>query len=181
MGYQISKGIKKSDLSSWLKIAAEKYNLFSDGRVDYTHADIAPIVMCTIVHEDKILLLKRGYGLADAEGKWSVATGFIDEDKPVEKIVAKEISEELGLEVNEGHIKVGNSYTLASDQEKRNYIVFPCLLVLDSKPAIILDREHTDYKWVKFEDIANFDVTDDFIYGVDQALKLNKQVRQGHP
>ena len=82
MGYRISAGIPESELETWLNEAAKRFGTFDDNRVNYKNADIAPIVMCTVLYKNKILLVKRGYGLADAEGYWSTVNGFIDELKP---------------------------------------------------------------------------------------------------
>ncbi len=172
MGYSISAGIKESDLSKWLKSAGKDFGHFQDGRVDYTNASIAPIVMCTILCRKQILIVKRGYGLADAEGYWSTVNGFIDEDKPLKQLVQQEISEELNLKVAKVVIKVGTSYTLANPQQKRQYIVFPCLVQLSTRPQIKLDREHTDYQWITRKQLPSFHILDDLVHTIDAALAL---------
>lgn len=172
MGFKIIKGIDNSSLSSWLKDAAKANGTFKDGRVDYTHAVVAPIIMCTVVFKNKILLVKRGYGLADAEGYWSTINGFIDEDKPVSQIAAQELKEELGLKLNAKDVKIGASYTLQNPQGKRDYITFPCLYVLSTKPKIVLNEEHTDFAWINRKDLENYHILDDLPYAIDSALSL---------
>lgn len=172
MTYQVHAGISEAKLNLWLKNAAKKYGQFKDGRVDYTNADIAPIVMCTLKHKDKILLAKRGYGLADAEGYWSTINGFIDEIKPVSHIARQELEEELDLIVNPRDIKVGSSYTLNNPKAKRQYIVFPCLVKLTKKPKINLNKEHTDFVWIKRSELMSYHILDDLPYAIDSALKL---------
>lgn len=172
MKYLISAGILESELSTWLTKAGKKYSTFPDDRVNYTDADIAPVVMITIVCDNEILLAKRGQGLADAEGYWSTINGFIDEDKPVAKIAAQELKEELDLHINPQKIKVGPSYTIKNLQAKRSYIIFPCLVKLDSKPKIILDHEHTKFIWTSREKISSYEMLDDIPYTIDAALKL---------
>lgn len=172
MTYQVTEGISESDLSSWLKDALKNHGTFKDGRVDYTHAEIAPVIICTVVYKDEILLVKRGHGLADANGYWSVVTGFIDENIPITEIAQKELEEELGLKVDAKEIKSGNSYTLDNTDEQRKYIIFPCLVVLDSKPKIKLDKEHTDYTWIKRSDLENYHILDDLPHAIDEALRL---------
>lgn len=173
MDYVIKPGIKESELSAWLADAAGKYGTFKDGRVNYKDAPLAPVVMCTLKCGDKILIAKRGQGLADANGYWSTINGFIDEDKPVAAIAAQEFSEELGLEIDPSRIKVAPSYRLKSQAEKREYIIFPCLAVVDSEPQIKLDYEHTAFKWIKREQLENYHILDDLPLVVDAALKLN--------
>jgi len=172
MVYETSAGIPESRLSAWLKDAAKKYGTFNDGRVDYTNADSAPVVMCTIYCQDKILLAKRGTGLADAEGYWSTINGFIDEDKPVKQIAAQEFMEELGLDVDPKSVKVASSYTVQNPKERRSYIVFPCLVVLDKRPKIKLDWEHTDSVWIDRHELESYHILEDLPRVIDAALAL---------
>lgn len=172
MSYKITGGIPEADLSSWIETALEKYGLYEGKAVNYTHADTAPIVMGTLVYGDELLLVKRGYGLADAEGYWSTVNGFIDEVKPVKEIMQQEVKEELQLDVSLDDILVAKSYTLENPKEKRKYIVFPCLITLMKKPEIVLDREHTDYVWTTREHLKDYEMLDDLPYAIDTALKL---------
>lgn len=129
--------------------------------------------MCTLVFSGKILLAKRGYGLADAEGVWSTINGFIDEDKSITAFAIQEVLEEIGLKIKPQQVKVADSYTLSNPQEKRNYIVFPCLIKLTSKPTIKLDREHTTYTWIERQELEHYETLDDLPYAVDAALAPN--------
>lgn len=172
MPYKISAGIKESELEAWLKKAAKKYGPYQDKAVNYTNANTAPIVMCTVIYKDKILLAKRGYGLADAEGYWSTVNGFIDEVKPVQEIAQQECVEELSLKTPLSEIIVGTSYLLQNPAEKKNYIVFPCLVTITKKPEIILDREHTEFRWIDRKQLESYEILDDLPYAVDAALSL---------
>jgi 8-oxo-dGTP pyrophosphatase MutT (NUDIX family) len=172
MSYQLGPGLEESELSGWLKQAAAKNGTFKDGRVDYTNATVAPVVMCTLVLGDKIFIAKRSHGLADANGYWSTVNGFIDEDRPVAQAAAQEFQEELGLSIKPGDIKVGQSYRLKNQNEKREYIIYPCLVVIHEEPVIKLDYEHTEYKWIKRGDLEKYHILDDLPLVVDSALKL---------
>jgi ADP-ribose pyrophosphatase YjhB (NUDIX family) len=171
MSFTIESGIDENQLAAWLEEAGEKFGTFDDGRVDYTNADVAPIVMCTVVCGDEILLVKRGHGLADANGYWSTVNGFIDEIKPVAKQAQQEVLEELGLNVQPDQIKVAPSYTLANPKEKRRYIVFACLVTLAGpKPDITLNEENTDFAWIKRAELESYRTLDDLPYSIDTAL-----------
>jgi len=172
MDYKIESGIKETDLPEWLQSAAKKWGIFDDKRVNYKDADIAPIVMCTMVCRDELLLVKRGYGLADANGYWSTVNGFIDEIKPVYEQVIHEVKEELSVDINKTMIKVRESYTLKNPREKRSYIVFPCLVSLNTKPSIILDSENTEYAWTKRAKLNEYYTLNDLPYAIDSALGI---------
>jgi len=172
MSYKITDGISEKDLEAWLKEALVKYGRYNGQGVNFTDADIAPIVMCTVVCGNEMLLVKRGYGLADAEGYWSTVNGFLDEIKPVKAIAQQELREELGLSVELEKIKVAQSYTLENPKEKRKYVVFACLVKLFSKPEIILDRENTDFIWTTRDKLGAFEMLDDLPYSIDRALAL---------
>lgn len=175
MSFKITSGVEEAELPSWLAKALKQYGLYEGKAVNYTHADTAPIVMCTVVCGNELLLVKRGYGLADAEGYWSTVNGFIDEIKPVKEIARQELKEELGLKVRLNDIKVAKSYTLENPKEKRKYIVFACLITLETKPEIVLDREHTDYAWTTRAQLKDYEMLDDLPYAIDAALNLNRK------
>ncbi|HVV25755.1 MAG TPA: NUDIX domain-containing protein [Candidatus Saccharimonadales bacterium] len=168
--YTIDAGIKEDELPDWLGRAAKKFGVFEDGRVNYTSADTAPIILCVVACGEEFLLLKRGYGLADAEGYWSVITGFIDEVKSVSEQVSQELQEETGVAIEKSLITVGESYTLTNPQEKRRYIIFPCLARLDEKPKIVLNHEHAEYRWITKRQLKDFHILDDLPYAIDAAF-----------
>jgi ADP-ribose pyrophosphatase YjhB (NUDIX family) len=170
--YKITTGVDESELSAWLEKALKKYGRYNGNGVNYTNANLAPIVMCTVVYENELLLVKRGYGLADAEGYWSTINGFIDQDKPIIEIAQQELKEELDLEVQKNQIKVGESYTLQNPKEKRSYIVFPCLVTLKNKPDIVLNSEHTNFTWITRSQLESYEILDDLPYSIDAALAL---------
>ena len=172
MSYRITAGLPEDQLPRWLEKAAKEYGVFDDGRINYKEADTAPIILCVVACEKEFLLLKRGYGLADAEGYWSVVTGFIDAVKPIKQQIIQEIHEETGLSVEESVITTGKSYTLENSQEKRQYIIFPSIVRLTSKPHIRLDHEHTDQTWITKSELASFHILDDLPYALDVALGL---------
>lgn len=172
MGYHISPGLPEEDLERWLAEALQKYGPYKHGGVDFSHADIAPVVMCVVACGDEILLLKRGYGLADANGYWSIVSGFIDFPRPVREIAQTELHEELNIEYSADKILVGASYTLENSAETRSYIVFPCLARLSEKPAIKLDREHTEFAWITRNQLSEYHILADLPHAIDQALSL---------
>lgn len=127
---------------------------FDDGRIDYTKAPKAPVLICFVSYNNKILLLKRSNKVLVYRGMWSTVAGFIDELKPIREKILEELSEELkiGPDIIKS-IKIGDSYEIVDKKVKRIWIRVPVLVVLNKKSNIILDFEHTEYKWINPEEI----------------------------
>jgi hypothetical protein len=56
-------------------------------------------------------------------------------------------------------------------KEKRRFIVFPCLVTVTIKPDIVLDRENTDFVWIKRAELSSYDILGDLPHAIDAALK----------
>ena len=65
---------------------------FEDGRIDYTSSKKAPILLCFVKFQEKILLVKRSNKVGNYQGKWNVVAGFIDEPKPLKEKVLEELT-----------------------------------------------------------------------------------------
>ena len=153
-----------------LKVLKEFQNLprFPDGRINYSTSNKAPVINCFVKYKDKILILKRSNKVRAYKGKWNSVGGYIDEDKPVKIKALEELSEELKInkEIIK-RVKVGKSYELTDEAIKKTWIIFPILVELKEVPKIILDFEHTDFKWIKPEELINYDV----VSGLNEILK----------
>ncbi len=88
---------KKEDFMDMIKTFHEKLPKFSDGRIDYTNSDTAPVVSIFVKHGDEILLLKRSDKVNTHKGKWNNIGGYIDELKPIKQKALEELNEETGI------------------------------------------------------------------------------------
>lgn len=146
---------------------------FPDGRIDYSHSITAPVVIVFVKHKDKILLLKRSKKVAAYQGKWSVVAGYLDEPKPLKQKVLEELNEEVGIKEDEvAGIKWGQSYKFRDDSINRLWLRFPVLIELKKKPDIVLSWEHTEFKWIKPEQIPDFDTPPFFHVSWDMVKNL---------
>lgn len=131
---------------------------FEDGRIDYSHSDVAVTVTCFVKHEEDILLLKRSHKVKEAKGKWCAVTGYFDEIKPVMEKAIEEVEEEVGINKSYiARVKVGEVYKLRRAGGKL-LVIYPVLIELRGKPDVSLDWEHTEYRWIKPEELEKFDV-----------------------
>jgi 8-oxo-dGTP pyrophosphatase MutT (NUDIX family) len=150
-----------------LREFAEKLPKFSDGRIDYSDSNKAPVLNCFVKYKDKILLLKRSDEVRVYQGLWNSVAGYLDEVGPLEEKVLEELREELGITPD--LIKktaLGPPYELTDNKIRKTWVIFPVLVELNKKPVIKLDWEHTDYKWIDPADLESFNI----VPGLDKAL-----------
>ncbi len=145
---------------------------FPDGRIDYTNSDIAPVLCIFAKHKNKILLLKRSNKVANYRGKWNAISGFLDETKQVREKVLDELKEELGISENQ-IIKMhfGKFHEIRDNSIKKIWLVCPVLVELKEIPEIKLDWEHTEFRWIKKEDLCDYDIVPELDKSLKNALE----------
>jgi isopentenyldiphosphate isomerase len=160
--------IQEQKILETIEEFAKKLPRFSDGRIDYSKSDTAPVITVFIKYRDKILLLKRSGKVSTYQRKWNTVAGYLDESKPIYEKILEEIREELGIdEDNILSYNFGKSYKFTDPMANKTWIVHPVLVELKNKPIIKLDWEHTEYKWIKPEELKNFDI----VFKIDESLK----------
>jgi len=164
-------GAKASEEERMLRIARRFYAKlpkFPDGRIDYTDSEVAPVMDVFVLHEGKILLLKRSNGVGYYKGMWSAVSGYIDELKPVGEMALKELREELGIErADIGEIKTGRDFRLRDRRIGKTWIICPVLVSLKGRLSIRLNWESAEYRWVRPGELKDFDT----FPGLLQSLK----------
>ena len=159
---------KEQEVIKTVEYFAKKLPRFSDGRIDYSRSDVAPVVTVFIRYKGKVLLLKRRDKVGTYPGKWNTVTGYLDEVKTIREKVLEEIKEEIGM--NKDNIlsyDLVESYRFKDLSANKTWIVHPVLVELKDKPVIRLDWEHTEYRWIRPDEIKNFDV----VPRLDESLK----------
>jgi isopentenyldiphosphate isomerase len=155
-------------LQATIKTLAKSLPIFSDGRIDYSNANAAPVITVFIQYDNEILLLKRSNKVSTYQGKWNTVAGYLDEIKPLHEKILEELSEELGIsEDNILSHHIGESYTFTDPTLEKTWIVYPALVKLRHKLSLQLDWEHTEYRWIKPKELGEFD----HVPKLDQSLK----------
>lgn len=128
-------------------------------RIDYHHSNTAPVVTVFVEHGGRVLLMKRSNKVRTYKGKWNTVAGYLDTMEPLRDQIYEELREEIGINPqNVESIKLGEKYTFTDREISLTWITYPVLVRLKRKPDIKLQEEHTQFKWIKPEEIKNFDI-----------------------
>lgn len=150
---------------------AKKLPRFTDGRIDYSESESAPVFTCFVKCQDRILLLKRSGNVGTYQGKWNAVSGYLDELKPLKDKVIEEIEEELGIS-SDGILtmKAGQVYEWQDEDIHKRWIVHPVLIELNKEPEIRLDWEHERFEWARPDELKNFDTIPNLINSLQRVL-----------
>lgn len=141
---------------------------FPDGRIDYTHAKSAPVVVSFVRHKGKILLIKRSDKVAFYKRMWNSVSGYLDDMKPVKEKALEELEEELGIVKKDiSSMKEGKTFRVVDKKINREWIIFTVLVELETIPEIRLEQENTRYIWIRPEELQAFDT----VPGLEEELK----------
>jgi 8-oxo-dGTP pyrophosphatase MutT (NUDIX family) len=115
------------------------------------------IVTCFLTNDDKILLLKRSNKVKSMKGLWAGISGIIEKNEEPLVRAKIEIFEELGIKDDEIKLlKNSKKMRIISPQyENHEWEVYPFLFEADN-PKIKLNWENSDYKWIKADEISNY-------------------------
>jgi NAD+ diphosphatase len=130
-----------------LPLAGRQRLACPDLQCAWTHWDNPlPVVAAIIEHEDsqgKILLARNAAWTVEF---FALITGFLERDESPEAAVAREVKEEVGLEVTTATL-VG-----VYDFQRKNEIII--VYHVKARGEIVLNEELSDYRLVEPEDIV---------------------------
>lgn len=110
-----------------------------------------------------MLLLKRNARRRTSPNKWQTASGFMKEGESAEEAVLREVKEETALE---GTIRKSGSAFEVVDEWAR-WIIIPFLISVKSDKVVIDTREHSEFRWVKVDEVSSFEC----VKGIEEDLK----------
>ncbi len=114
-----------------------------------------PCASLILKHEDNILLLQRA--IDPKKGMYDLPGGFVDiTDKSIESALAREIKEELSLEIKDSRLEYLCSSTDKykwCDIDQDTIIMFFVLEISKTeKDAITLSDENSEFIWTSYAD-----------------------------
>jgi 8-oxo-dGTP pyrophosphatase MutT (NUDIX family) len=127
---------------------------------------------CYLELDNHILFIQQGKDKTD-EGRWGVPAGKLEQGESPEMAAKRELFEETGIPIQSPSqfLYLGTLYVRKPDLD---YIYHMFTIHLDQRPPIRLSFEHSNYRWVKTEDLKNLPLRP----GVKEALQY---YRNGSP
>lgn len=144
------------------------------------------VMVAVIYHDGKILVAKRSNEVGAYRGRWSGIAGYIEETKTLEELIRHEFGDELGwyeymgsnnpLEDPIASIQEAEAYELYDPENNVVWRTRPVLVMLNYRPDITLDWEHTRCAWIRPEELRSppyaDNLADRFLDCADAALAL---------
>lgn len=132
------------------------------------HNKVRVGVSAVIINENKeILVTKRSLGDDFLPGFWDIPGGGIDPEEELEAALKREILEECGIEIQVIK-KIGFNTYMENDIEAEE----TTFLVKAITTNIILNPEHTEFKWLKYADLNKVELSD-YVKNLIEPAKKN--------
>lgn len=96
-----------------------------------------------VVHEGRVLILRRSATDISSPGAWEFAGGRIEFGETPEQAAQREVLEEAGIEAEIGRILFANSFVRTSDRQ----VLVLSYLGCAKTDKVVLSFEHEDYRW----------------------------------
>ena len=164
----------EQEIKNLLKKKKKKLPHFSDGRIDYSNSDIAPVITIFITCTNHFLLLKRSSQVQTYKGKWNTVAGYLDDPYQTlfEKMI-EELNEELQITKDQiSSYSIGSKYQFTDEHNKKTWIVHPVLVNMKEKPNITLNFEHTNFVWITRDEVESFDTVPNLKKSLKRAYSL---------
>jgi (d)CTP diphosphatase len=103
--------------------------------------------------DGRVLLLKRSDAHTTNAGKWCFVTGYVKPQESPRDAAIRELKEELGIDASPS--QRGDIVVVHTDRGVLH--VHPFLFPVEDF-EVRLEREHTDYTWIKPPEIFAYDI-----------------------
>ena len=115
------------------------------------------VVTCFLESGNKILILRRSGKVGTYQGRWAGVSGYLEKPTAEEQALT-EIKEETGLSNEDVQlIKKGEPLHIKDENIGTEWIVHPFLFHVKDPGKIKIDWEHKEMKWIKPEEIINYE------------------------
>ena len=115
------------------------------------------VVTCFVENSGKVLLLKRSGQVGSYQQRWAGVSGYLETNNTPLAQAFEELREEVALYPADLAIeKEGDPLEVIDEKLGKKWIVHPFRFLLAQAGKIKTDWEHTEYRWVKPDDIEHY-------------------------
>lgn len=140
----------------------------ADGRINYAESDSAPVLVCFVSYQGKIVLLKRSAQVRAYRGKWCTVAGYIDEARPLSEKAASEMEQELKIKADDiAQFVFGEPYQFRDPELNILWCIHPMLALLKHPVQVAIDWEHADFEWIDPARLGDYDT----VPKLDESLR----------
>jgi 8-oxo-dGTP diphosphatase len=105
-----------------------------------------PVVIVALIHQNRILLIKRSSG--DYSGLWGLPGGKIEKDEHLSEAAIREIKEECGIDSEfKKYLGIISEHLIENNNITKHFLLHVCELI----PNEIRENEET--KWFELSEI----------------------------
>lgn len=117
-----------------------------------------------------ILLLKRSLGVKTNKGKWAGVSGYVEVGETPLETAYKELGEEIAARPGLVRlVREAEPLTFLDTEHDTTWVVHPFLFD-DLGIEVVLDWEHTEFRWIEPEELGSFDTVVSLKRTLDAAL-----------
>jgi 8-oxo-dGTP diphosphatase len=134
------------------------------------------VVTCFLKSGNEILVLRRSDRVGTYQGLWAGVSGYIEENKTADEQALLEIREETGLFAADVQL-INKSTPLVVDDEELGirWLVHPYLFRVFDQHKIKLDWEHKESRWIKAEEMPDYDTVPMLKEALEEVMKKGKK------
>lgn len=113
------------------------------------------IVHSAIINNGKLLILKRVANTYQGN-LWDLPGGTLEDGEDPADGAIREVLEETGIKISE--LRLFHYYSNVDEEKNKQFItlIFTTQTKLGSENVLLNPREHSEFKWVELENIAEY-------------------------
>lgn len=135
------------------------------------------IVTSTYIQRDgKFLIAKRADDDDFMPGVWEIPGGKAEFNEVLTDAAAREIKEEMGLDIVATYVLTFRNYPHESNPDRRYIELFFLGKMKDENQEVTLSHEHSEYAWITFDETTNYDISP-YTLGVLDEIRTHPLIR----
>lgn len=120
------------------------------------------IARSVIIKDNKILILKRAGRENHGANQWEFPGGKLDSQEDFFSALKREIHEETNLKIELLDNMMHVDSEIFSEGKYKDYIYIElCAISRAISDDIKISHEHSDFKWIKIEEVHNYALTEE--------------------